>query len=123
MRVNETGCRPKSVVIVRVLGEWKTDTEDGSAVGLILRPDAAVMMLNDGARDGQPHAHALVLGRKERLKQLRSSLSCEMPWPLSAIEISAAPSIRAVRVVTLRSGPSVLTVASMPFTIRFRITC
>src|SRR6516165_4966837 len=33
-------------------------------------PDAAPMSFDDGARDGQPHAHALALGCEEGLEEM-----------------------------------------------------
>src|SRR5580692_531464 len=50
------------------------EREYRAAAGIGPRHDRAAVRLDDGARDRQTDAHALSLGRDERLKQLRADL-------------------------------------------------
>src|SRR3981081_3237798 len=44
--------------------------EHRAALGLVLCPDSALVRQNNGARDGEPDPHALLLGREERVEDL-----------------------------------------------------
>src|SRR6516162_7484778 len=57
-----------------VAAERKAQTEYRAAINPVLRPDAAPMSFDDRARDRQPHAHALILGREERLEDLPQAM-------------------------------------------------
>ena len=78
--------------------------------------------LDNGARDGQSHAHAFRLGGEERLEDL-FSLSSGMPGPRSDTDSWAKFSTREVRMLMMRFSLGVSFIASMPFTTRFRMTC
>ena len=49
----------------------KAQAEYCATINPILHPDAAPVSFDDRARDGQPHAQALDLGREKRFEDLR----------------------------------------------------
>src|SRR5664280_2738956 len=65
-----SGC----IVDVSFVYDRKSEMEYCSASGIGLHPDSSVMRLDDGARNRQTDAHALTLGRYERLEQLLGDL-------------------------------------------------
>jgi hypothetical protein len=75
------------------------------------------MRFDDGFADGQAHAAALRLGRKERVEDPPGG----SPVPVSFTEIWIWPSSLACN-LTVRTPP-VSFIASMPFSMRFISTC
>ena len=65
-----------------------SDDEDRPARGLVLSGDLTVVRFDNGAGNGQPHAHALRLGGEERIKDLLR-LPPAIPGPVSPTLISA----------------------------------
>src|ERR1700690_1990371 len=61
-----SGC----IVDVPLVYDRKSEMEYCSAGGIGFHPDSSIMRLDDGARNRQADAHAVTLGRDERLKQL-----------------------------------------------------
>src|ERR1700721_4768398 len=54
----------------RLLG-WRQrqgKTKHGTSSGLVFCPDSPLVGLHDRTRNGEPDAHAFLLGRKERVK-------------------------------------------------------
>ena len=52
------------------MDERKADPERRAAVISIFRRYHSMVRLDNGARDGQPHAHAFPLGGEKRLEDL-----------------------------------------------------
>src|SRR5262245_32620885 len=52
----------------------KTHAEDGAASSIAARLDAPTVRLDDRPHDRQAEAHAVLLGREERLEDLRQAL-------------------------------------------------
>src|SRR4249920_2639410 len=50
--------------------------EHGTPTGTLLDPDSPAMPLDNGARNRQPDAHAVLLRCDERLKQLVGDIRC-----------------------------------------------
>src|ERR1017187_10704028 len=73
-----SGC----IVDVSLVYDRKSEMKYCSAGRIGFHPDSSVMRLDDGARNRQADAHALTLGRDERLKQLLGDLGC---YPRAAV--------------------------------------
>ena len=112
----QSGHRPDSPLL------RKPDPERRAAVISIFCPYQPVVRLDNGARDGQPHAHAFRLAGEERFEDL-FNLSSGMPDPRSDTDSSAKFSTREVRMLMMRFSVGVSFIASIPFTTRFTMTC
>ena len=80
------------------------------------------MRFNDGMRNAQAHAHAVLLRRKERLEEPLQSIH-GIPGPVSRIEIRACPSEAHDLQVISRTPFGISAMASIPLTMRFKMTC
>src|SRR4051794_41419109 len=71
------------------VGEGNAELEPRSA-GVAFGRDPAAMRFGDGARDGQSHAHAVVLRREERFEEPLELIG-RYPGPVSRTGIEATP--------------------------------
>ena len=99
------------------LHQRKPDLEGRAAVIPIFRRYQPMVRLDNGARDGQSHAHTFGLA-SENGSKTSFNLSSGMPGPRSDTDSWAKFSMREVRMLMMRFSTGVSLIASIPFTTR-----
>ena len=99
------------------------EEEPRAAVGSIFRADLTPMRFNNGADDGQAHAHSRLLGGKEMIKHFVRAILRQAGAEIAHTDFRASPFSERVLTMMRRSAGGSASTASSAFMIRLSKTC